>query len=196
MKYEINGAGEIRVEMSMDPAGKVYPDMPRFGMSIALNSAFENLEWFGRGPQENYNDRKTSAFVGNYFSTVTDQFVPYISPQENGYKTDTRWLMLKSNDNSGLLFKAEKLICFSALHYTVADLTRPKRDGFHLTELVKKDEVFLNIDLGQMGVGGDDSWGALPHSKYLIPFRPLSYSFVIRPVSSGQNTWEVSKKDF
>jgi len=196
INYEVNGAGEMRVGMYMEPAGKDFPGMPRFGMSIALTPAFENLEWFGRGPHENYNDRNTSAFVGHFSSTVTDQYVPYIAPQENGYKTDTRWLFLKDANNSGLMFQAVELVSFSALHYSVEDLTRPKRDGSHATDLVKRDEVFLNIDLAQMGVGGDDSWGAFTHAKYSIPFRPLGYSFIIKPVSTEKNPWDVSLKEF
>ncbi len=194
--YEINGEGEIRIGMYMEPAGKSFPELPRFGMSMALIRDFENLEWFGRGPHENYNDRHTSAFVGHFSGTVTEQYVPYISPQENGYKTDTRWFTLKNNDNNGLMFKTDDLICFSALHYSVEDLTRPKRDGFHTTDLVKKDEIFINIDLGQMGVGGDDSWGALTHAKYSIPFRPLWYSFVINPVSAFQDPWDNFLREF
>ncbi len=196
INYEINGNGEMLVGMYMEPAGKAFPELPRFGMSIALVSEFENLEWYGCGPQENYSDRKTAAFVGNYSSTVTDQYVPYISPQENGNKTDTRWLSLKNSGNSGILFQASDLIGFSALHYSVQDLTRPKRDGFHTTDLVKRNEVFLNIDMEQMGVGGDNSWGALTHANYSIPFRPCYYSFIIKTISASQNPWEVSGNDF
>jgi beta-galactosidase len=196
INYEINGDGELRVEMYMEPSGKSYPDLPRFGMSFPLLAGFENLEWFGRGPQENYSDRKTSAFVGHYKSTVTDQFVPYISPQENGYKTDTRWVILKNRENAGIMFEADNMICFSALHFSTLDLTRPKRDGFHITDLVKKDETYLNIDLGQMGVGGDDSWGAQTHAEYSIPFRPMHYSFVIKIVAPDQNPWNIAAKDF
>jgi beta-galactosidase len=196
INYEINGEGEIRVVMYLEPAGKDFPDMPRFGMSIPLIQDFENLEWFGRGPHENYNDRNTSAFMGHYSGTVTDQYVPYISPQENGYKTDTKWITLKNATGSGLMFKAEDQISFSALHYTVEDLTRPKRDGFHTTDLVKRNEVYLNIDLEQMGVGGDDSWGALPHAGYSIPFRPLWYGFVIKPLASNENPWDIYPEEF
>jgi len=196
INYEINGQGEIRVGMYLEPSNKPFPNLPRFGMSLSLLPEFENLEWFGRGPIENYNDRKTAAFVGNYSSTVTDQYVPYISPQENGYKTDTRWLCLKSTENNGLLFQATDLISFSALHYSVLDLTRPKRDGFHTTDLVKRPEVFLNIDMEQMGVGGDDSWGALTHAKYSIPYQSHYYSFILKPISGSQIPWEVSSKDF
>lgn len=196
INYEINGRGEIRVEMYIEPSGKAAPDLPRFGMSLPLISDFESVEWFGRGPHENYSDRKTSAFVGHYFSTVTDQFVPYISPEENGYKTDTRWMALKTKDNNGIMFKADDLIGFSALHYSIPDLTRPKRDGFHVTDLVKKDEVFLCIDKMQMGVGGDDSWGAKTHAEYCIPFRPMFYSFVIKPFKAGQNLWNLAGSEF
>lgn len=196
INYEINGSGEIRIGMYLEPAGKEYPEIPRFGITLPLSKDFENLVWFGRGPHENYCDRKSSAFVGLYNSSVTDQYVPYISPQENGYKTDTRWLLLQDGNQSGILAKGEDLLSFSALHFSTEDLTRSKRDGYHTIDLVQRPEIYLCIDKAQMGVGGDDSWGSRPLAEYSIPFRPLYYSFTLKPFTSGTNPWELAGKTF
>ena len=140
------------------------------GMQMQLPEEFANLKWFGRGPHENYADRKTSADVGVYESTVADQYVPYIRPQENGYKTDTRWLTLTDDTGNGILFTGDPLICFAALNNIHDDFESPgklsqyrkdaKSANTHTIDVKPRDLVNLNIDLGQMGVGGDDSWGA------------------------------------
>ena len=151
-------------------------------MTFSVPAGYENLSWFGRGPQENYIDRNTSAFVGLYHSNVDDQYVPYISPEENGYKTDVRWLTLLDGKGNGLMVQGDPQISFSALHFSNEDLTREKRDGYHTTDLVRRDEIWLNVDLKQMGVGGDNSWGAKTHAIYSMPYRQYSYSFIIEAV--------------
>lgn len=185
--YMINGQGELKVGCFMEPAGKDYPELPRFGFSLAVKEGFEDLKWFGRGPFENYPDRKTAALVGVYQGKVEDQFVSYVSPQENGYKTDVRWMELRDKSGSGLLFRGEPLLCFSAHHFTNEDLTREKRDGYHITDLNPRPEVWLNLDLTQMGVGGNDSWGARPLGKYSIPFRPTGFGFIMKALTEGED---------
>lgn len=180
--YEINGKGEIEVSACLSPNGKNYPEMPRFGMSLALSEGYDQLNWFGRGPHENYVDRKESALVGYYKSTVKDQYVPYIAPEENGYKTDTRWLSLTDKTGNGIRISGKPTVCFSALHYKDQDFERTRRDGYHITDLTERAETYLNIDLMQMGVGGDNSWGAQTHAKYCIPFKEYCYSFVIESI--------------
>ena len=196
VEYRINGDGELKIETFLLPEGKDYPDLPRFGVSLVLPGEFENLEWYGRGPQENYSDRNTGALVGLYYGTVSDQYVAYIAPEENGYKTDTRWLSLKNEEGNGLLISGDPLVSYSALHFSTDDLTRDKRDGYHTVDLKPRPEVFLNVDLGQMGVGGDNAWGAKPHAEYCIPFRPMGYSFFIRILEAGDNTWDKHNKSF
>jgi beta-galactosidase len=180
----------------MNPTGKSYPELPRFGMSLVIPGEFENLDWFGRGPHENYQDRKASSIVGVYNSTVSEQYVPYIVPQENGYKTDTRWLLLSDQANRRILFRGSPLVSFSALHFSTEDLTREQRDGAHNIDLVPRKEVFLNIDLAQMGVGGDDSWRSRPLAKYSLPFKNHGYSYIIRILSPGDNLWDSYKSKF
>ncbi|MGC9344492.1 MAG: glycoside hydrolase family 2 TIM barrel-domain containing protein, partial [Bacteroidales bacterium] len=196
INYEISGSGEIRVNTYLEPAGKSAPELPRFGMTLAVPGDYELLEWFGRGPHENYQDRKTSAIVGLYNSTVEEQYVPYIAPEENGYKTDTRWLTLKNRQGGGIMLKGNPVIDFSALHFTNEDLTREQRDGMHTVDLKPRNDVYLNVDFAQMGLGGDNSWGAKPLAKYSLPFGPYGYSFVIKILDPGQDSWDVYKNEF
>lgn len=196
VNYEINGNGELRINTYLEPAGKTFPELPRFGMTFSLPGDYNQLEWFGRGPHENYSDRKASAIVGLYNSTVAEQYVPYIAPEENGYKTDTRWLALRNGEGAGLLVKGVPQLCFSALHFTNEDLTREQRDGMHTIDLSQRNEVFLNVDLAQMGVGGDDSWGARTLAKYSIPFRDYGYSFILKLIDRDDNSWDAYNKKF
>ncbi len=196
ISYEINGEGAVRLNTQLQSMGKNYPELPRYGMSMVLPGDLENLQWFGRGPHENYQDRKESSILGVYKSTVTEQYVPYIAPQENGYKTDTRWLVLDNGEQKKLMIKGIPEISFSALHFSVEDLTREQRDGKHTIDLQPRKEVYLNVDMAQMGVGGDDSWRSKPLAKYSIPFSNYSYSFILKPLDPGSDTWDEHKTDF
>jgi beta-galactosidase len=161
-------------------------------MQMQLPQELTNLSWFGRGPHENYSDRKTSAIVGIYESTVAEQYVPYVRPQENGYKTDVRWLTVTDGDGAGLRFEGENLFCFAALNNLHEDFESPgklsqyrpdaKLVNTHIDDVRPRDLVCLNIDYGQMGVGGDDSWGARTHDKYRLLEGRYEYSFRMMPV--------------
>ena len=196
INYEINGNGELRVNAYMEPAEQGYPELPRFGMMMAVGGQFDQLEWFGRGPHENYVDRKTSAIVGHYRSTPEDQYVPYIAPEENGYKTDTRWFTLTDDSGEGIMLKGVPHISFSALHFTNEDLTREKRDGMHTIDLVPREDIHVNVDYAQMGVGGDNSWGAKPLAKYSLPFKEYNYSFILKLIDPGTDFWDAYNEDF
>ena len=166
--------------MSFEPGIKGLENLPRFGMLMVLNDA-ENLQYYGRGPQENYCDRNTAAFVGHYTSTVTEQYFPYARPQENGYKTDTRWLAI-GNTESGLFIESVRPFSFSALHIPMQQLdqlTRANRQ--HINDIKQVDETYLHIDMKQMGVAGDDSWGSRPHEQYRIPAKAYQFKFTIKP---------------
>ncbi|MCF8378100.1 MAG: DUF4981 domain-containing protein [Bacteroidales bacterium] len=196
VNYEISGKGEIKVTSKMEAKGKNIPDLPRFGMSLTLNEKYDQLSWFGRGPHENYQDRKSSAMVGFYQSEVKDQYIPYIAPEENGYKTDTRWFSLTDGSGEGLLFVGKPHFGFSALNYSIDQLNRESREEKHTTDLKPSPNVFLNIDYKQMGVGGDNSWGARPHTEYSLPYNSYSYSFVIKVLDQGEDLWEKYKSNF
>jgi len=153
---------------------KGLPFIPRIGMEIVLPSELECLTWYGRGPHENYVDRKCGAAVGLYQSTVDEQFVPYVYPGECAGKEDTRWLTLTDGDGAGLMVIAEQGMHFDALHYTVADLAA----AGHPYELTRLDDVILHLDGWHMGVGGDDGWMSMVHLEFLL--QPGEYRYALR----------------
>ena len=146
-RYTLSSSGELRVENIVN-VGKEPTDLPRVGVSMIVNPGLEQLEWFGRGPWENYPDRKASAMMGRYRSTVTEQYVPYIMPQEHGHRTDVRWLAL-TGDQSRLTVRGEPTFEFSVSHFTDNDLY----DAYHTYKLKPRPEVILNIDAAMRGLG-------------------------------------------
>jgi len=181
--YTIFATGEVEVTCEIDPGTSALPEMPRFGMKMRVNRALGEVEWYGRGPHENYCDRNTSAFVGLYKSTPEEMYFPYIRPQENGYRTDTRWLTLTDHQGIGLKITGIPFFGFSALPYTIENLDQGiKKNYKHTCDLVPADFYEVMIDLKQMGVGGDDSWGARPHSQYQIPAGKYTFSFRMNPI--------------
>ncbi|MEJ8843332.1 glycoside hydrolase family 2 TIM barrel-domain containing protein [Lacibacter sp. H375] len=182
LEYFIQNDGSIKITASIDMTGRDLPELPRFGMRMQLPPMFDQLKFYGRGPWENYSDRNTSSFVGNYSSDVKNQFTAnYIRPQENGYKTDVRWLTLTTKAGRGLQVEGLQPICFSALPYTTESMdpgmTKKQQ---HPTDIRPDNNVYLQIDLKQRGVGGDDSWGALPHDEYRLLDKKYNYSYIIR----------------
>jgi beta-galactosidase len=177
--YTVLGGGDLIVEHSFFPGEGELPELPRFGMQLTVPAGFETVMWYGRGPHESYWDRKAGARVGVYSGTVDEQFVDYSEPQENGNKTDVRWVSLTNRDGVGLLVVGAPLLGFSAHHYTTDDLEAAK----HSYQMTRRDDITLSIDLEQTGVGGDDSWGARPHSQYTLWPQPLRHSFRLRPIT-------------
>jgi beta-galactosidase len=185
--YLIQNDGAIRVTSSIDMTGRELPELPRFGMRMQLQPQYSNLSYYGRGPWENYSDRNTASFIGLYTDSVKNQYTKtYIRPQEAGYKTDVRWLSLTNNNGRGLLIEGVQPICFSAINNSTEDLdpglTKKQQ---HPIDIKPRNNVFLNIDLKQRGVGGDNSWGALPHDPYRLLDKKYSYSYIIRLVDSN-----------
>jgi beta-galactosidase len=171
------------------------PELPRFGTRMKVPSQFDRLTWYGRGPHENYQDRNKSAYIDNYSSSVEEQYFPYIRPQENGYKTDTRWLALQDKEGQGIMVIGEPLISFSALPFEMEDLDQGIKTNYrHTADLVPKDFVSLHVDYKQTGVGGDDSWGARPHPQYTLNYKDYKYSYIIRPLRGNENLNELSRK--
>ncbi|WP_254667690.1 glycoside hydrolase family 2 TIM barrel-domain containing protein [Sphingobacterium sp. HMSC13C05] len=184
MKYCINQRGEMRVSQSFtaDTTKKVAV-LPRFGMQWIMPAGFEAINYYGRGPQENYIDRNFASHVGIYKQTVDQQYFPYVMPQETGNKTDVRWMEIRNKQGEGLFFTADSTFSMSALHYFDKDLDDgPKRQQRHAADLVKRKQTQVNIDLRQMGVGGINSWGAWPLHEYTLPYKDYSFSFVLKPV--------------
>ncbi|MGB5318784.1 glycoside hydrolase family 2 TIM barrel-domain containing protein [Eudoraea sp.] len=183
INYTINGVGEIMVETRLSEIGKDLPILARFGNNLVLTNEFDKVRWFGRGPFENYQDRNTAAFIREYEALVSDLYYPYIRPQENGYRTDTRWVSFVNEEGRGLILEGIGNIGFSAHHQYNNDfdagLAKQQR---HSTDIVKRDLININIDYKQMGVGGDNSWGKMPHKQYQIQAENLSYRYIIKPL--------------
>ena len=175
--YTVFGSGDIVVAGSIQPGAELSRNLPRFGMQMAIPGEFDTMTWFGRGPHESYWDRKTGAAVGLYSGPVEEQFHPYVRPQETGNKTDVRWMALTNGKGTGLLAVGMPLLSASAWPFTMEDLEKAD----HINELPRRDTITVNLDHKQMGVGGDDSWGARPHPEYTLPPKAYSYSFRLRP---------------
>jgi len=196
LRYRVFGSGDVEIEVKFSPAMRNLPKIPRLGMKMALPSEFRNIRWFGRGPHENYIDRKTAAFVGVYQASLDEMVIPYVSIQEYGNRTDVRWAALSNNDGVGLMAVGLPQLDFSALPYTTEDLTQSNRGDKHPADIVKRDFVTLNLDYGQMGVGGDDSWGAMTHPQYQIRVREYTYKFRLRPFGKDDDLMALSKLNF
>ncbi len=187
--YSIQSNGEIEVNMSFEK-GNSLPEIPRIGMRLKMPYEFKKVTWYGRGPHESYQDRKSSSFVGIYRSTVDQMATNYIVPQENGNRTDVRWMRFTNNDGFGFQFRGNQLLAMSAHHYTLEDLDEfPK----HRYELPKRSFVEIKIDHQQMGVGGDNSWGYRPHKKYRLLEDTYSYTFTIAPIEKDMNVSTYTK---
>ena len=194
--YTVLGSGDIIVENAFDKASKDLPELLRFGMNLELPRTFDRITWYGRGPFENYWDRKTAADVGLYSGSVADQYVAYVRPQENGYKTDVRWVTLTNRAGVGLLAVGMPDLSMSALHNPLEDFDDPKagyvaRDeavNRHINDIKPRDLVSLNLDYRQMGVGGNNSWGMMTIDKYRLLDQGYRYTFRIRPFKGDQKT--------
>ncbi|TAJ12856.1 DUF4981 domain-containing protein [Marinilabiliaceae bacterium JC017] len=187
LTYSVFGSGDVVINYDFKIGKKKLPMIPRIGMMMVLPKQFDQLTWFGRGPWENYPDRNTASFVGLYESNVADQFYPYISPQETGYKTDNRWMKLSDEAGNGVYVTASDHFGFSALHFKQEDMTQDGRGTLHTIDMKPRAEVYLNVDHQLMGVGGDNSWGARPHANYSIA--PKNYKFTVRikPFTNGES---------
>ncbi|MBR0500987.1 MAG: DUF4981 domain-containing protein [Bacteroidales bacterium] len=184
MEYRINDEGAIEITETLVPGkNRDLPDLFRFGVQIPMPRSFENIEYYGRGPIENYIDRNTSTFLGRWKQTVTEQFYPYIKPQENGNKTDIRWLRITDGSGHGFEFVAEEPFSASALHYRIETLDDGESKRNRHSELLKEDDVTnLLLDWKQMGLGCENSWGALPLPEHRIPYGDFRFHFIIRPI--------------
>lgn len=187
LTYLINQNGTIKVtqKLNADKSKKVS-DMFRFGMQLQMPETFNRIQYYGRGPIENYSDRHHSTFIGRYNQTVEEQFYPYIRPQETGTKTDIRWWKQLAVNGDGLAFISEAPFSASALNYTIESLDDgEKKDQRHSPEIEKADFTNLCIDKMQMGLGCVNSWGALPLNEYRIPYDNYEFTFTMCPVQSS-----------
>jgi beta-galactosidase len=191
--YEIYGSGDVVVSSTLSP-GNNLPEIPEVGMILTLPEGLESLTWYGRGPEENYWDRKSGSDVGVYTSTVDAMFVPYLEPQETGNRTDVRFATLTDDNGVGLGAFGLPLMEIGALHYPPSAFENAK----HPYEMTRAGEITLRLNYKQMGVGGDNSWGARPHPEFQLPAdQNYTYSFRLTPISSSKSApMELKKMGF
>lgn len=179
INYTIVSTGEITVDFELIPEESL-PEIPEIGMMFIIDKSFENIKWYGRGPHSNYWDRKMGAALGVYSGKVKDQFVNYLRPQECGNKTDVRWAELTDENGNGLKFMGAPAIEVNALPYTPSEI----EESDHPYKLPKSDKIVVRINYKQMGVGGDNSWGAKTYPEFtLYANRSYSFSFTIKGIS-------------
>ena len=189
LTYVINNEGAVKVTQKME-AGKEekVSDMFRFGMQMQMPENFNEVEYYGRGPVENYSDRNHSTLIGKYRQTVAEQFYPYIRPQETGTKTDLRWWRVLNISGNGLQFVGDAPFSASALNYSIESLDDGvQKDQRHSPEVAKAPFTNLCIDKVQMGLGCVNSWGTLPLEKYRVPYQDYEFSFILPPVRHKVN---------
>ena len=187
LTYRIDKQGAIEVTQSMttDKNAQVS-NMFRFGMRTELNKQLANIQYYGRGPIENYVDRNNCTNIGKYVQTVDEQFYSYIRPQETGTKTDIRWWNQTNKGGNGIQLVGKAPFSASALHYTMESLDDGlEKDQRHSELVPQTDYVNFCIDKVQMGLGCVNSWGALPLEKYMVPYQDYDFTFVIKPIQNA-----------
>jgi beta-galactosidase len=175
-RYIINGTGEMEINHTIIPDGDMPSWLPRVGMEFILDNSLMNVEWFGRGPQENYPDRQTGYKTGIYRTTVKDLYEPYLIPQDYGLRTDNRWVRMTDNSGKGLEFSSETFFNFSAHPYTTENLTK----ALYTYQLHQADGITFNLDYATSGVGCT-ALGVF--SEYQVMPERYDFIFKIKPVA-------------
>ncbi|MHB1356116.1 MAG: beta-galactosidase, LacZ type [Anaerolineae bacterium] len=184
--YTLYGNGDLVIEVQVDPNPSL-PPLPRLGLRLVLPGGFESVRWYGRGPNESYWDRKQGTRFGVFSSTVDEQYVPYVKPQENGNKTDVRWMALTDTAGAGLLAVGQPCFEFSAHHFTPEDLTQ----AAHTHEIGRRPEITLHLDYLHAGLGTASCGpGTLPQYR-LFP-QPTRWRIWLRPLAAGEDPVIVS----
>ena len=189
MTYTLTADGAVIVREQMEPTDESKNEKDqwlfRYGMQLQMPKQYNRVEYYGRGPGENYCDRNSSEFIGRYQSTVSDQYFPYVRPQESGNHTDVRWFQV-TDGQRGLMFESTAPFECSALPYLVEDLDagmwKDHRWGQHSGDLVKRSLTQVHVQQKQMGLGCVNSWGARPQRQYMLPVQQYDFTFAIRPV--------------
>lgn len=194
--YTIKANGDIKVDVKMIAGDSSVPELPRFGMRVLVNKQYNQAQWLGRGPFDNYSDRNYAADVDVYSMPADSLFHPYARAQESGYRTDIRWVGLVDQRGSGIMAVADSLLSTGILHfdYNRLNFDRHAPENNHGGSMNNDDFIWWNIDYAQSGVGGDNAWGATPHSEYQLPYKNYSYSFTLKPVLEGDELIEISKR--
>ena len=179
LSYEVSGDGRVKTTLSYDPV-KELGDMPEFGVIFKFNADYDRVEWYGLGEAETYSDRKKGAKLGIYANKVADNIARYMVPQECGAKEEVRWAKVTDRKGRGMLFEMDENngpMMFSALPYTPHEM----ENAMHPYELPEVHYTVVRVAKDQMGIGGDDSWGARTHEEYLLETdKKMEFSFVFK----------------
>ncbi|GAB4252095.1 MAG: beta-galactosidase LacZ [Acidobacteriota bacterium] len=181
VEYVVRRDGVVEVAAQVQPRGTGLPELPKVGTQLTLPGVLQRFAWYGRGPHESYWDRKHGARIGYYVGTVDEQFVEYSRPQENGNKTDVRWAWVGDETGAGLLVVAQDVLNVSVRNFRDEDL---EEYPYHYL-LPRRPFVTLNVDWRQMGVGGDNSWGAQPHPEFRLPAQEYAFRYFLVPLEGG-----------
>ncbi|MGC4073710.1 MAG: glycoside hydrolase family 2 TIM barrel-domain containing protein [Nibricoccus sp.] len=193
--YTILGSGDVLLDTQfLPPAARNAPEMPRFGTQMILREGFDQLTWFGKGPQETYWDRQ-DARVGLYSGSVAEQYFRYMRPQETGNKEAVRWLALTDKSGRGLLAVGQPLLSANATHQQTEDLfSATQEEPFYQFQIPDRKTITLNLDLKQRGLGGDTSWGALPHEQFRLNPWPMMLRYRLRVLTGGEDPVALAKQ--
>lgn len=190
LTYTVAADGSVRISetMTADPARKDVADLMRFGMAFETPGMFDAMEYYGRGPMENYADRSGAAFVGRYAQRVADQFhMKYVSPQESGTRSGLRWWRLTDDSGLGVEICSDRHFSASAIPFAIPQLDNGSPEYVrHPGDLVPDGRTHVNIESVQSGLGCVNSWGRLPRPEYLLPYGDYSFNFLLRPVTGGR----------
>lgn len=181
LRYTVNKNGSLTIDSKYQALANDLPELMRFGMVMILPKEYSDFEWYGRGPRESYVDRKTDTFMGVYDDEVSKLTYPYIRPQEAGNRTDVRWCVLRTKDGHEIKISGAQPLSVSASNNRTEDLdpgmTKKQQ---HASDVLPRNEVVLNVDLFQRGVGGLNSWGAAPLDEYRFSDKEYQYSYTIQ----------------
>jgi len=194
-RYRMTGDGTVQVEGAFAPLKADLPDPLRVGMAFTMPSRIDTLEWYGRGPHESYQDRKTGALLGLWRGPIAGQNHDYMRPQETGNKVDVRWMELLQTGAGGLRVSGDTPLSMNALAFPYDDLSRRPPGTRRSTDIVPRQEVSLMVDAVQSGVGGDNAWdkGGRPLPQYRIALKPLRYSFRLSPFAGDGTNADKAK---
>lgn len=185
LTYTLNDKGELLVEQDLKVNEKAEnkPELMRFGMQLQMPKEYGEIEFYGKGPNENYPDRNESSTIGLYRQKVADQYYPYVRPQESGTKTQVRYWKVRNHAGIGLMFYAEKPLECSSLNYLMEDLDpAPVKQQWHSGDLTPRNLTSVFVSLKQSGLGCINTWGARPEAEYLLPYQDYSFKFMIKPI--------------
>ena len=187
MTYTLTTEGEVivRQQLTADKEAKVS-QLPRYGMQLQMPQQYDEVLYYGRGPVENYCDRNSSEFIGIYNNKVSDEYYPYVRPQESGNHTDVRWFRVQDKQGRGVEFYSNAPMEASALNFLTEDLddgaTKDKKIDRHSGDLIERPLTQVHIQQRQMGLGCVNSWGAWPRQEYMLPYQDYDFTFVIKPL--------------